>query len=279
MKATTKLYQSHPIYSKFDMDYRTLNLFIRKLSKLAIDDNCTYFYDTVSSTHYNRIKRCHRLKHNSRDNTIEYAEVSRLIKNSPKECYWCHTHLNDLPFHIDHYVPVSKGGPHVIQNLRISCPSCNLRKNNKDPVEFGELIGNPQDPLIRDNILSEHSIINVSSYYRNLQETKTKNLYIKILRLQCFDSYLLLSNKFHPPIIEAVSNKVERNYAHYYKGSNTCKYKGVVLRQRFTKDVVQYLLNNGIHTLQYIGFDAPVKWGKRSLDLGHPIYLGRCSHF
>lgn len=38
--------------------------------------------------------------------------------------------------HIDHYIPLSKGGSHTLDNIRPACEKCNLRKSNKDPEEF-----------------------------------------------------------------------------------------------------------------------------------------------
>lgn len=37
---------------------------------------------------------------------------------------------------LDHYVPISKGGPHTLANVRPSCVSCNRSKHNVDPEEF-----------------------------------------------------------------------------------------------------------------------------------------------
>lgn len=38
--------------------------------------------------------------------------------------------------HIDHVKPLSKGGPHVLANLRPICKSCNSRKRNKWPLSL-----------------------------------------------------------------------------------------------------------------------------------------------
>jgi 5-methylcytosine-specific restriction endonuclease McrA len=57
-----------------------------------------------------------------------------------KICYWCNKICIDN-FHIDHYMPLSKGGKHELNNLVISCPSCNLSKNAKSPLEFANKIG------------------------------------------------------------------------------------------------------------------------------------------
>ncbi|WP_209961193.1 HNH endonuclease signature motif containing protein [Micromonospora sp. HB375] len=35
--------------------------------------------------------------------------------------------------HIDHVKPLSKGGAHILANLRPSCASCNLGKSDKWP--------------------------------------------------------------------------------------------------------------------------------------------------
>lgn len=37
-------------------------------------------------------------------------------------------------FHVDHIVPLSKGGEHYsLDNLQLLCPNCNLKKSNKMP--------------------------------------------------------------------------------------------------------------------------------------------------
>ena len=65
---------------------------------------------------------------------VRTEDLQLLIKNS-KTCYWCNTKLNN-DYHIDHYIPLSKGGIHTIDNIVISCPDCNLEKNIKDPYQF-----------------------------------------------------------------------------------------------------------------------------------------------
>lgn len=39
--------------------------------------------------------------------------------------------LIDGAFHIDHIIPISKGGPHVVSNLQLAHPYCNLSKKDK----------------------------------------------------------------------------------------------------------------------------------------------------
>lgn len=71
-----------------------------------------------------------------RDGDVTTAQMQNLIKNS-KNCFYCGKEL--LLFHIDHYIPLSKGGRHTISNLVVSCPKCNLRKSNKLPEAYIQL--------------------------------------------------------------------------------------------------------------------------------------------
>lgn len=57
-----------------------------------------------------------------------------------KVCYWCSKKCKDK-YHVDHYQPLARGGKHVIANLVIACPPCNLKKNAKDPYQFAASLG------------------------------------------------------------------------------------------------------------------------------------------
>lgn len=39
-------------------------------------------------------------------------------------------------YHVDHIIPLSKGGLHAADNIQLLCPSCNCKKNAKDPILF-----------------------------------------------------------------------------------------------------------------------------------------------
>ncbi|MBR8182106.1 HNH endonuclease [Burkholderia ambifaria] len=68
------------------------------------------------------------------------AAIREWVKATKKVCYWCSAKCAD-DYHVDHYQPLSKGGEHRISNLVIACPTCNLRKNAKDPLEFAASMG------------------------------------------------------------------------------------------------------------------------------------------
>lgn len=71
--------------------------------------------------------------------SVTNDELLQLEKNAT-HCFYCNIDLTRTVKHIDHFVPLSKGGEHELTNLVVSCPTCNLRKGAKDPFEFIKII-------------------------------------------------------------------------------------------------------------------------------------------
>lgn len=61
-------------------------------------------------------------------------DVLRLMTLQKGRCFWCDAALDR--FHVDHLVPLSKGGEHEVANLVLACPTCNLRKHAMLPMDF-----------------------------------------------------------------------------------------------------------------------------------------------
>lgn len=69
-----------------------------------------------------------------------WKDVQAWKLSQDKVCYWCgESCLNE--YHVDHYIPLSKGGDHSLENIVIACPRCNLRKSDKDPCQFAKEVG------------------------------------------------------------------------------------------------------------------------------------------
>jgi len=51
------------------------------------------------------------------------------------KCPICTVSIKDK-YHVDHVLPVAKGGKHVPLNIQLLCPDCNLRKSAKDPIDY-----------------------------------------------------------------------------------------------------------------------------------------------
>ena len=54
-------------------------------------------------------------------------------------CNFCGVKLiryNKKQYHIDHIIPLARGGSNNPENIQLLCPSCNLSKSNKDPIQW-----------------------------------------------------------------------------------------------------------------------------------------------
>lgn len=63
--------------------------------------------------------------------SIEYRKI---LDADP--CFYCGLDDPGGTYHVDHYVPLSKGGTDHWWNLVHACEPCNLAKSNSDPVDF-----------------------------------------------------------------------------------------------------------------------------------------------
>ena len=91
-----------------------------------------------------RKKESYKIKHRIRNRErkmklkgIPLSEIDKWVTTQKMECYWCHKECKD-DYHIDHYIPLSKGGSHSIDNFVIACSFCNISKGAKMPSEFIE---------------------------------------------------------------------------------------------------------------------------------------------
>ena len=48
-------------------------------------------------------------------------------------CYLCRQPVEFAAMHLEHVIPLSKGGEHSYANVRTSCSGCNLTKGPKGP--------------------------------------------------------------------------------------------------------------------------------------------------
>lgn len=58
-------------------------------------------------------------------------------------CHWCRKRIKPQEAHVDHVVPISKGGPHALENLCVSCASCNHSKHAKLPEVWNASLTQP----------------------------------------------------------------------------------------------------------------------------------------
>lgn len=71
----------------------------------------------------------------TRGDPITKETIDAMYESQHGLCGYCKRELNEV-FHIDHFVPLAKDGPHSAHNLLLSCPTCNLQKGAKQPDKF-----------------------------------------------------------------------------------------------------------------------------------------------
>lgn len=67
-------------------------------------------------------------------------DIQKQYERQKGKCYWCGKKLGTgkRAYHVDHVVPLSRGGSNWPDNLVIACHTCNERKNDRLPHEWPE---------------------------------------------------------------------------------------------------------------------------------------------
>jgi len=68
------------------------------------------------------------------------AEIRALLKQQKTRCAYCGASLK-IGYHVDHIVPLSRGGSNWITNIQLTCADCNHRKWAKDPLVWARQLG------------------------------------------------------------------------------------------------------------------------------------------
>lgn len=66
---------------------------------------------------------------------VEHIEPSVVLENSNGICGICGKSVDSNDFHVDHIIPLNRGGLHAYSNTQAAHPSCNTSKKDKLPTE------------------------------------------------------------------------------------------------------------------------------------------------
>ncbi len=67
----------------------------------------------------------------SRKRMISKRIIQRLFALQGEQCGYCQELFNNTPYHVEHIIPLCVGGTNSIDNLCLSCPSCNRIASTK----------------------------------------------------------------------------------------------------------------------------------------------------
>lgn len=71
-----------------------------------------------------------------RKNTVGKVDYEEILKRDGMFCHICQSPIEDGNYHFDHVIPLSKGGEHSMENIKIAHARCNLAKRDKMPEEL-----------------------------------------------------------------------------------------------------------------------------------------------
>lgn len=122
-----------------DIEYREK---VKAYNRVWYSENKEYFVEK-NKNYFDNNKDYIYLRNRKRDKKIsEFANISQkdidlLILNHNSKCFYCHVEVKrGINLHLDHKIPLSRDGEHVITNLVPSCKTCNLKKGTKTDFEF-----------------------------------------------------------------------------------------------------------------------------------------------
>lgn len=84
-------------------------------------------------TRFWKARRRSRLLNASGSHTA--SDIRKQYRRQKGKCYYCHCKVGKS-YHVDHVIPISRGGSNSPENLVIACQSCNQSKKDKLPHEW-----------------------------------------------------------------------------------------------------------------------------------------------
>jgi hypothetical protein len=89
-----------------------------------------------------------RRKHHRTVTNTSWRRLREIVRRRDKErCYYCNETVSNG--HVDHLVPLSRGGSDDLSNLVWACPSCNAAKSDMTAKEFWEASSKCSPPELK----------------------------------------------------------------------------------------------------------------------------------
>lgn len=110
------------------------------LAKMKVSDDANRANRRANSRrHYQNNKDAYKSRARDyqmrRANTHdEYVDRLVVLELDDGVCGICGGDVDPMNYHIDHVIPLSKGGRHNYANVQVACPPCNLAKKDREDI-------------------------------------------------------------------------------------------------------------------------------------------------
>lgn len=111
------------------------------------DNNPNYKHGLSDTKEYRHVYAANRrTRTRTASGTHTTKDLQQRLKQQQYRCYICNKKLKrqqdgTYVYHVDHWIPLSKGGSNNARNLRITHPKCNLEKSALLPILFAQKRG------------------------------------------------------------------------------------------------------------------------------------------
>lgn len=83
--------------------------------------------------------RTYRARKKGNGGTHTATDIKNQHAYQKGQCFYCGVKVGD-DYHVDHVVPLVLGGSNGKENIVIACPTCNLSKNAKHPMDYAGIM-------------------------------------------------------------------------------------------------------------------------------------------
>lgn len=88
---------------------------------------------------FNEIRRNRKARKRNAEGLHTVEDIQKIFEQQGGLCNVCGKKLiryNKKQYHVDHIIPLAKGGANWPKNIQLLCPTCNRSKSNKDPIKW-----------------------------------------------------------------------------------------------------------------------------------------------